>query len=131
MPGTNLNNETIRSELSALNERWDTAFNLKQPEVLATYYDQDATVMPAGAAQVSGNKAIQEFWGTTISSGVVGHKIEMIEAGTEGNLAFQRALWSASANDADGKTQNFNGNLHLLYRRQQDGSWKVLTQIWN
>lgn len=131
MQNANQANETIKITLLALNERWDAAFNSQQLELLTSLYDAAATVMPAGAAQVSGNSAIQEFWSNTIAQGVVGHKIELIEAGVDGNFAFQRALWSASAKDADGKTQNFNGNLHLLYRRQQDGNWKALTHIWN
>lgn len=121
----------IKSTLLALNERWDAAFNAQQPALLASLYDAAATVMPAGAAQVLGNSAIQEFWGNTLAQGVVDHKIELIEAGVDGNLAFQRALWSAAAVNAEGERQTFSGNLHLLYRQQPDGSWKALTHIWN
>jgi ketosteroid isomerase-like protein len=87
--------------------------------------------MPAGASQVSGSKSIEEFWSNTLAQGVVDHQIELIEAGVEDSLAFQRGLWSAAAVNAEGERQTFSGNLHLLYRRQQDGSWKALTHIWN
>lgn len=131
MQNENETNEAIKSTLLALNEGWNAAFNKQQSALLASLYDAAATVMPAGAAQVSGSNAIQGFWANTIAQGVVDHKIELIEAGVDGNFAFQRALWSAAAVNAEGERQSFNGNLHLLYRRQQDGNWKVLTHIWN
>jgi ketosteroid isomerase-like protein len=124
-------NQSINQVLLELNQNWDAAFNSQQPALLASLYDADATVMPAGAPQVSGSKAIEEFWSNTLAQGVVDHKIELIESGVEGNLAFQRGLWSAAAVNAEGARLTFSGNLHLLYRRQQDGSWKALTHIWN
>lgn len=131
METSNQANQSISQVLLQLNRDWDAAFNSQQPALLASLYDADATVMPAGASQVSGSKSIEEFWSNTLAQGVVDHQIELIEAGVEGSLAFQRGLWSAAAVNAEGERQTFSGNLHLLYRRQQDGSWKALTHIWN
>jgi ketosteroid isomerase-like protein len=125
-------NQEIKSIILDTNTRWDAAFNSKQPAQVAALYDNDATVLPAGAAQVSGAAAILDFWANTIAQGIVDHKIEMLEVGVDGNLAFQRGLWSAAVVNAEGqRQQTFSGNLHLLYRRQADGSWKALTHIWN
>ncbi len=121
----------IQSVILDINTNWDAAFNAKQPAQVAALYDANATVLPAGAAQVTGIAAITEFWTNTIAQGIVDHKIEMLEVGVDGNLAFQRGLWSAAVVDAAGERQVFSGNLHLLYKLQSDGSWKALTHIWN
>lgn len=126
-----MQNQEIKSIILDINTRWDAAFNSKQAAEVAALYDNDATVLPAGAAQVSGATAILEFWTSTIAQGIVDHKIEMLEVGVDGNLAFQRGLWSAAVVNAEGQRQTFSGNLHVLYRRQADGSWKALTHIWN
>lgn len=126
-----MQNQEIKSIILDINTRWDAAFNSKQAAEVAALYDNDATVLPAGAAQVSGATAILEFWASTIAQGIVDHKIEMLEVGVDGNLAFQRGLWSAAVVNAEGQPQTFSGNLHVLYRRQADGSWKALTHIWN
>ncbi|MCB5186088.1 DUF4440 domain-containing protein [Methylobacillus gramineus] len=115
----------------SLNQAWDAAFNAKDHELVASYYDDAATVLPAGAAQITGKSALVNFWKTSIAQGIIDHKLELIEAGVDGNLAFQRGLWSAAVVDAEGQRQSFNGNVHLLYRQQADGSWKLLTHIWN
>lgn len=126
-----MQSQEIQPTILDINRRWDAAFNAKQPAQVAALYDAAATVMPAGAAQVSGDAEIQNFWTNTISQGIVDHKIEMLEVGVDGNMAFQRGLWSAAVVNAEGERQLFSGNLHVLYKLQGDGSWKALTHIWN
>ena len=122
---------SIQQDLQALNTQWDAAFNAKQADQIAAMYDDAAAVIPAGAAQVSGKAAVLAFWTNTIAQGIIDHKLEMIEAGESGDMAFQRGLWSAAVVNDKGERQVFSGNVHLLYRRQADGSWKALTHIWN
>ncbi len=122
---------SIQQDLQALNAQWDAAFNAKKADQVAAMYDDAAAVIPAGAAQVSGKAAVLAFWTNTIAQGIIDHKLEMIEAGESGDMAFQRGLWSAAVVNDKGERQVFSGNVHLLYRRQADGSWKALTHIWN
>ena len=124
-------NEDLRAEFMALNQQWDAAFNAQQPSLVASFYDDEATVMPAGKPQVSCGKAILDFFRAMIAQGVIEHKIELLEIETDNNYAFQRGLWSAAMLNARGERQEFNGNLFLLYRRQQQGGWKIFTHIWN
>ena len=125
---TNQNFQTIAKDAST---RWDAAFNAKQPVQVAAFYDAAATLLPAGGAPATGLAAIERFWQDLFAQGVVDHHIETDEivAGTE--LAIQRGKWSAAAHDAAGARQTFGGNLLLVYRRQDDGSWKILNHIWN
>jgi ketosteroid isomerase-like protein len=117
--------------LRDLNARWDEAFNSQQPTVVAAFYDDEATVMPSGAAPVTGGKAIVEFWRNLIGQGVVDHKIDIADTVVEGNLAMQRGFWSAAAVNEAGERQEFKGSLQLVFRRQIDGHWKTYTHIWN
>jgi ketosteroid isomerase-like protein len=126
-----INEANIRETIAKLNQQWDAAFNDAQPQAVAAFYDEAATLMPAGAPQVHGSPEIGQFWGNVISQGFTNHKIELIDAGVDQQLAFQRAKWSAAATNADGVKQIYSGSLHLLYRRQADSGWKVLTHIWN
>ncbi len=114
-----------------LNAKWDAAFNAKQAEQVAAMYDDAASVIPAGADQVTGKAAILAFWTNTIAQGIIDHKLKLIEAVEAGELAFQRGLWSAAMINEAGERQAFKGNVHLVYRRQADGGWKALTHVWN
>lgn len=123
---------TIQTEITAINAKFDQAFNAKNAEAIAQLYDANASVMPAPAgAPVVGVQAIQTFFAGLIEGGVIDHKLTFTEAVADGNLAYQRGNWSGAMIDAEGVRQTFGGNVHLVYRKQADATWKAVTHIWN
>lgn len=124
--------QNIQTEIQAINAQFDQAFNAKNAAGIAELYEVTATVMPAPAGTpVIGAAAIQTFFDGLIQAGVIEHQLTLAEAVADGNLAFQRGNWSGAMMNADGTKQTFGGNVHLVYRKQADGSWKAVTHIWN
>ena len=122
----------IQTEIQAINHAFDAAFNTKNAAAIGALYSVDAYVMPAPAGEVvSGREAIQNFFAGLISAGVIDHQLTQIEAVVEGNLAYQRGKWAGAMVDATGARQTFGGNVHLVYRKQADGTWLAVTHIWN
>ena len=122
----------IQTEISAINAKFDQAFNSKNASDIAQLYDANAAVMPAPAgAPVIGMQAIQVFFAGLLEAGVIDHKLTLSEAVEDGNLASQRGNWAGAMIDAEGMRQTFGGNVHLVYRKQADGAWKAVTHIWN
>lgn len=122
----------IQTEITAINAKFDQAFNAKNPADIAQLYDANAAVMPAPAgAPVVGVEAIQAFFAGLIEAGVIDHKLTLTEAVADGNLAYQRGNWAGAMIDAEGVRQTFGGNVHLVYRKQANDTWKAVTHIWN
>lgn len=122
----------IQTEIQAINAAFDNAFNSKNAAAVAALYADNATVMPAPAGTpVAGVAAIQAFFGGLIDAGVIEHKLTLAEAVADGNLSYQRGQWAGAMVGADGVKNTFGGNVHLVYRKQADGSWKAVTHIWN
>lgn len=122
----------IQTEIQAINAAFDHAFNSKNAAAVVALYADNATVMPAPAgAPVTGAAAIQGFFGGLIDAGVIEHKLTLTEAVADGNLAYQRGNWAGAMVGEDGVKNTFGGNVHLVYRKQSDGSWKAVTHIWN
>lgn len=122
----------IQSQIAAVNARFDQAFNSKNAEAIGLLYADNAVVMPAPAGEpVLGAAAIQNFFAGLISAGVIEHQLTLIEAVEDGNLAYQRGKWAGAMLNENGEKQTFGGNVHLVYRKQPDGSWKAVTHIWN
>lgn len=122
----------IQNEISAINATFDAAFNAKNAELIGQLYDENAVVMPAPAGEAKvGRAAIQAFFAGLISAGVIDHKLTLIDAVEDGNLAYQRGIWAGAMLNEQGERQTFGGNVHLVYRKQADGGWKAVTHIWN
>jgi len=121
---------SIQQQISAINQSFDHAFNTKNAAAIGALYADSAVVMPAPAGVV-GADAIQTFFAGLIDAGVIEHKLTLIDAVEDGNLAFQRGNWAGAMINAQGEKQTFGGNVHLVYRKQADGNWKAVTHIWN
>lgn len=123
--------DTLRTTILSLNERWNNAFNSGNSAAVAQLYAADATIAPAGSPQISGNDNIRNFWQGLIDNKVSDHKIECLEVSEDGQLAYQRGLWSAGITNPDGSRQAFSGNLAVVYQRQADHGLQVILHIWN
>lgn len=122
----------IQTQIMAINTQFDEAFNTKNAEAIGALYADNAVVMPAPAGEpVIGSAAAKDFFGGLISAGVIEHQLTLVEAVEDGNLAYQRGKWAAAMFNEKGEKQTFGGNVHLVYRKQADGSWKAVTHIWN
>ena len=122
----------IQTQIAAINARFDAAFNSKNAEAIGQLYEDNAVVMPAPAGEpVLGAAAIQSFFAGLITAGVIEHQLTLDEAVEDGNLAYQRGKWAGAMLNEQGEKQIFGGNVHLVYRKQADGSWKAVTHIWN
>jgi ketosteroid isomerase-like protein len=122
----------IQTQISAINAKFDAAFNSKNAEAIGQLYADNAVVMPAPAGEpVLGAAAIQSFFAGLITAGVIEHQLTLDEAVEDGNLAYQRGKWAGAMMNENGEKQTFGGNVHLVYRKQADGGWKAVTHIWN
>ena len=122
----------IQSQITAINAKFDQAFNAKNAEAIGQLYVDNAVVMPAPAGDpVLGATTIKTFFAGLISAGVIEHQLTLVDAVEDGNLAYQRGKWAAAMLNEKGEKQTFGGNVHLVYRKQADGGWKAVTHIWN
>jgi len=123
---------SIQQQINAINQSFDHAFNTKNAVAIGVLYAENAVVMPAPAGEpVIGTAAIQAFFAGLIEAGVIEHKLTLLDAVEDGNLAYQRGNWAGAMLNAEGEKQTFGGNVHLVYRKQADGAWKAVTHIWN
>ncbi|MCB5190569.1 DUF4440 domain-containing protein [Methylobacillus arboreus] len=123
--------EDAKAIVSKLNTAWDEAFAQASAGTLSSYYDANGSLLPAGGEQVTGSQAIADFWSGLFAKGFAEHQITNVETGIVGNTLYQRGKWSAVLKSEDSEPQQFSGNLHILYKKQDDGSWKILTHTWN
>ena len=122
----------IQSAISAINAKFDLAFNTKNAADIGQLYAENAVVLPAPAgATVNGRQAVVDFFTGLIEAGVIDHQLTLVDAVEDGNLAYQVGLWAGAMVDAQGGRQTIGGNVHLVYRKQADGQWLAVTHIWN
>jgi uncharacterized protein (TIGR02246 family) len=122
--------QALQAAVADLNQRWDAAFNRGDAAALAALYDEQGAVLPAGGNAALGSAQIEALFAGAIDQGLHNHRIELHAVIGDSEVATQRGRWSAQAN-GEGGLQTFSGHLTMVYRRQPDRSWRLITHIWN
>lgn len=126
-----------RDEKAALLERdreWARlASEGKDVERIVSFWTDDAKVYPAGMPVVEGKQAIREF--VTGSLSIPGFRImwetDEVVVSPGGDMAYTTARNHITMPDASGNLRTETGRGVTVWRRDPDGEWRCVIDIWN
>lgn len=99
-------------------------------ETWAAFYTEDAVIMPAGQAAVSGRDAIRA-WGEAFPT-IIEWTPSIVEVDGRGDLAYVRASFSmTTAVEGVAEPVQESGKYLEVWRKQADGSWLIAVDIYN
>lgn len=99
--------------------------------LVSAFYAEDANVLPPHAPIVMGRKAIRDFWSGMISAGLKLSVLEAKRMEESGCLAYASGVYELSVSPPGKGTVSDKGKYVVVYRRQEDGSWKAVADIFN
>lgn len=100
----------------------------KQVDTILALYDDGAVLFAPKAPAAIGKPAIREaFQGLLGAPGVkMSFKSTSVDVSRSGDLAMQRATFQIETTDKDGKPNTETGQAVMVWKKQSDGSWKVI-----
>jgi uncharacterized protein (TIGR02246 family) len=121
----------VGEDVKAAYAAWEEAVNKGDAKAVAAFYTDDAVLLPPTHDVLEGPAGVEQFFSGVISSGMKGHKLELIEADSEGDLIFAAGKWSATGKDANGADTPWGGVATHVFERQDDGSLKLRLHTFN
>ena len=116
---------SLRDEFIALDNASDAAG-------LASLYTNDAVLMPPNEAAVTGNQAIESWFQTTFDQFTTEFTVASEELEVVGDWAFDWGVYmTALTPKAGGEPTEDRGKYIVILRKQVDGSWRIVQDIWN
>jgi uncharacterized protein (TIGR02246 family) len=122
---------TAEDEVKQAYAAWDAAFNRADAKGLAAFYVDDALFLPSTHDVNRGPAGVEKFFAGIFGMSVTAHKLELIEARSDGNLVFGAARWTAKGKDASGADQPWAGIATHIFERQSDGRLKLRLHTFN
>ncbi len=121
------------SALRNLDAQWSKDAAAKDVEKTVSYYAGDAILLPPNAPLAKDKEAIRAFWkGLLASPGFTGGwKATRAEVAKSGDLAYLSGTYETTVNDARGKPVNDRGKYVEVWKKQTDGTWKAVADIFN
>lgn len=106
------------------------AFNASDPATIAALYAEDAIVMMPEIPMYKGRKGVQTQVQAALDAGWRNIGFKTIMSTADGDLGVN--IGSLSVDQvSDGRATKLTGNYMDVYRRQADGSWKIIATMYN
>ena len=120
-------------KLRELDAAWSAAAAAKDVDKTMSYYADDAVVFAPNAPAATTRDAIRNLWKEMITSPSTsgGWKTDNVIVASSGDLASVNGTYEFTMNDTSGKPVHDHGNYLAVFKKQADGSWKCVVDMWN
>src|SRR5688572_12625017 len=100
---------------------------------ILSYWTDDAVVLPPGLPSVEGKAALRQYVEGMIQ--IPGFKITWeskdVTLSPDGQLAYMFSRNEVTMNAPDGAPVTTAGRAVTIWRRESDGEWRCIVDIWN
>lgn len=105
----------------------------KRLEGWMSYFAEDATGFPAGQKMIRGKEKLREFYSRMFADPhlVIDWKPVIAEAAASGDLGMTIGEAEFHTKDKEGKPVTRPGKYLTVWKKQKDGSWKVIADLGN
>lgn len=128
-PDTRLADEKAIRDTDA---QWAKAAADKDLDATVSYYSDDASLLPPNAPIATGNHAIRAVWAPLLAPDAsVSWRPTKVEVARSGDLGYVMGVYQLTMKGAQGKPVADNGKLVEVWKKQADGKWRVVADIFN
>jgi ketosteroid isomerase-like protein len=117
----------------AADEEWMKVFAAKDLDKSVAFCEGNGAVLPPNAPIAQGRQAIAKSLAGFFAfpNLKITWHADQADVARSGELGYTRGTYQMSFTDAGGKTIPDNGKYVTVWRKQADGSWKVVLDIFN
>ncbi|MFI5187723.1 MAG: YybH family protein [Chitinophagales bacterium] len=105
----------------------------KDIDKIVSYWTDDAVVLPPGQPAVEGKEALRQFVkeSVNIPGFNITWKSSKVHLSPDGKMAYMYSENLMTMNDSTGKKISMPGRGYTVWRKESDGNWKCVVDIWN
>ena len=98
-------------------------------EAFAFFADSNAVIKRQHDTLIQGKENIRNFYSAEFyKTATVKWAPDFIDAAESGDFGYTYGKYTWQSKDSTGKTEEFHGVFHTIWKRQNDGSWRY---VWD
>ena len=118
--------------LKKIEEDWGIANNSGDIDKLVSFFTDNAVNIPPNEPALIGKEAIRDWFQQFSDKFTMEQEGTVEDVQVSGDLAFTRGTSTTILTPkAGGESPKINGRWVTIYRKQSDGTWKCICNIWN
>jgi uncharacterized protein (TIGR02246 family) len=112
--------------------QWSKTAMTGDVDATVAFYSDDAAVLPPNAPIATGKQAIRAVWAAMLTPDTtVSWQVTKAEVARSGDLAYVTGTYQIAAKNPKGKAQEDRGKMVEVWKKQADGKWKTVADIFN
>ena len=117
---------------TALGEAWNAVIAKDVDKFIALCADEDI-MFPPNAPMVRGKQAVREYMSQLFATPgySMSRQPPQIEVSGAGDLAYTWDTFELTVNDAEGNPVTQNAKHVVVWKKEPQGTWKIVADIWN
>jgi ketosteroid isomerase-like protein len=119
--------------LAKLDDDWSKAAATKDADRMASFYAEDAIAYPPNEPVAIGRSAAKKVWAAYFADPTftISWKADHAVVSKSGDLGFTAGAYEDSYQGPDGKLVTEKGKFLCTWKKQNDGTWKAIHDMWN
>ncbi len=112
---------------------WSKTGAAKDLERMMSFFTDDASELPPNAPVATGKAAIRTLWSQLFATPGFAISWQPTKAGVSrgGDLGYTIGTYELAMTDPTGKPVNDRGKYVTVWKKQKNGTWKVVADIFN
>ena len=112
---------------------WSRAAEGKDVEAILSFVADDAIFFPPDGPMLRGREIIRRFWSELAETPDVSLSWEATDAvvSSAGVMGYTYGIAQVTRKDEEGNTDTERSKYVTIWKKQPDGSWQVVADIWN
>jgi ketosteroid isomerase-like protein len=106
----------------------------KDVEHFVSFFSDDVMWLPPNAPRVTGKDAMREYVSEWFAAPGLAYSFPgpgKAEVSRAGDLGYTVGSYEVTVNNAEGNPVISRGKVVVVWKKQPDGSWKAVLDIWN
>ncbi|MGE5563573.1 MAG: YybH family protein [Bacillota bacterium] len=121
--------DSVKQAIKADEAKWNKDIQAKDTQAIGEHYADDSFFVAPGVAPTEGSTPIRQIFAnaSTDPAFELHFSADKIDVASSGDLAYSRGKFSEKYTDKKtGKVMSNSGTYLTVYKKQDDGSWKVV-----
>jgi ketosteroid isomerase-like protein len=117
--------------LAKLDDEWSAAAGTRDAKRVASFYADDGIAYPPSAPMAVGKAAAEKVWAGAFADPSYELSWKTAHAEVVGTLGYTSGTYEESFKGPDGRAVSGKGKYLCVWKKQRDGSWKAIHDMWN
>lgn len=119
------------ASLLAVDAEWEQAYAAKNLKKAATFCDDEASMLVPNAPIASGKTAVSKAMANDMASNDLTWHANKAGIARSQDLGYTSGVYAMKYKDASGNIKVDNGKFLTIWKREADGTWKMLYDMFN